>query len=288
MREGADRAPARDPIPAAGALVRTPTWWLATPAAGFVLGNLASLRLGHPYRWMIAGTLAGLAIAVLGPLALGWYRRLRIGRALRSTRRAGTVGFVEWHRRRGAADAPYLMIADSPSGPVLWCVPLLARPHLPTGVGTIRIHGGLRRGRWAVPFYADRPLWPVGPLRHRPLWASEQVLGPLPSPAPDVPRPSLRPDDLPADVRWLPVRLSLKRTAGQVAVVAHELYTGRVLDSGFLPKGINHGREPEQNGLYAHTEERSSLVYGPGWTAVAVLGEDGAHAVPVRPLGLAR
>lgn len=279
---------AREPVPGAAELVSTPSWWLVTPAAGFVLGNLAGAPLGHPYLGMVIGAAAGLVVALLGPYALGGYRRARIGAALRSTRRAGTVGFVEWRRQRGAPDAPYLMIAGSRGGPVQWCIPLLLRPHLPTGVDPIRVHGGLRRGRWAVPFHGDRPLWPVGPVRHRPLWTSERVLGPLPSVRPDIPRPVQRPDDLPADTRWLPVRLSLKHTAGQVAVVAYELYTGRVLDSGFLPRGIKHGRAPEQNGLYAQTPDRRSLLYGPGWTAVAVLGADGAHAVPVKPLGLAR
>ena len=282
-----DRPVARAPIPAASELVSTPVWWPVIPAAGFVLGNLVSVPLGHPYVWMAVGALAGLLAAWLGPLALGIYRRRRIRAALHSTRRAGTVGFVEWHRRRGTADAPFLMIADSRGGPVLWCVPLVLRPHLPSGVEPVRIHGGLRRGRWAVPFHADRPLWPVRPLRRRPLWTSEKVLGPLPGLAPDVPRPVQRSEDLPADTRWSPVRLSLKRTAGQVAVVAHELYTGRVLDSGFLPPGINQGRAAEQNGLFAQTRDRTSLLYGPGWTAVVVLGEDGAHAVPVRRLGLA-
>jgi hypothetical protein len=286
--EGAGGAPAREPLPSAGALVRTPGWWPVVPAVGFVLGNLASVPLGHPYLGMAGGALAGLAVALLGPPALGWYRRARIGAALRSTRRAGTVGFVEWHRRAGAGAGPYLMIADSPGGPVRWCIPLLARPHLPAAVGAIRIHGALRRGQWAVPRYADRALWPVGPIRHRPLWTSEVVLGPLPGLAPEVPRPAGPAQELPAGATWRPVRLSLKRTAGQVAVVAHELYTGRVLDSGFLPQGVNQGRALEQNGLYARTADRRSLLYGPGWNAVAVLGGDGARAVPVRRLGLAR
>jgi len=280
---------APEPLPAAGELVATPGWWPAIPAMGFVLGNLAGVPLDHPYLGMVAGAVTALALAWLGPLALGAYRRGRIVAALHSTRRSGTVGFVEWHRKRGSRDTPYLMVADSRGGPVLWCVPLLPRPHLPTGVDQISVHGGLRRRRWAVPFHLDRPLWPVGPVRRRPLWTSVQVLGPLPSVRPDVPRPHAgQPDGLAAVTQWLPVRLSLKRTAGQVAVVVYELYTGRVLDSGFLPDGINHGRAPEQNGLYAQTPDRTSLLYGPGWTAVAVLAEDGAHAVPVRQLGMAR
>ena len=279
---------ARSPLPGAGELVRTPAWWLATPGVGFVLGNLVSVRLGHPYVWMVVGAVAGLAVAWLGPLALGAYRRARIRSGLRSTRRAGPVAFVEWRRRRGAADAPYLMIAGSRGGPVLWCIPLLLRPHLPAGVMPVRIHGGLRRGAWAVPFHQDRPLWPVAPIRHRPLWTSDRVLGPLPSLAPEVPRLERQRPDLPADTVWMPVRLSFKRTSGRVAVVAYELYTGRVLDSGFLPSGIKQGRALEQNGLFAQTPDRRSLVYGPGWCAVAVLGDRGAHAVPVRRLGLTR
>jgi hypothetical protein len=117
------------------------------------------------------------------------------------------------------------------------------------------------------------------------------VLGPLPGGAPAAPRPR-RPDDspveLPGDAQWQPVRLSLKRTAGRVAVVASELRTGRVLESGFLPPGVGPGRAPEQNGLYAQTADRRTLLYGPGWAAVAVLDGDGARAIPVRPLGAAR
>lgn len=275
----------REPVPAAAELGGGNPVWLALPAAGCVLGNLAGAARQYPYAGMALGALAGLVLAWCGPLALGAYRVGRIGAALRSTRRAGTVAYVEWRRRRGSY-AAYLMVADSRGGPVRWCIPLLRRPHLPSGVDCVRVHGGLRPGRWAVPFCRDEPLWPAGPVRHRPLWTSTEMLGPLPSLAPPVPRLT---DPLAADARWLPVRLSLKRTANRVAVVAHELYTGRVLDSGFLPPGMRHGRASEQNGLYARAVapgDRRTLLYGPGWSAVAVLGGDGAHAIPVRPLRL--
>lgn len=276
------------PVPSASELVRAPRWWwFAMPALGGGLGALVALGLGHLYLWIGVGASFGLAGAWLIQRALGAYRQARIRAALEGTKLAGAVGFVEWHRRRGSPDVPYLMIADSRGGPVRWCIPLMQRSQQPTGVELVRLYGGLRRGRWAVPFHTDRAMWPVGPVRRRPLWTAEKVLGPLPSLAPDVPRPVRRPD-LPADTRWQPVRLSLKRTAGRVAVVAYELYTGRVLDSGFLPRGIDQGRSPEQNGLYAQMPDRRSMLYGPGWSAVAVLGENGAQAVPVRRLGLAR
>jgi len=232
---------------------------------------------------------AGVVLAWLLPLAVGRYRRTRIRSALRSTRRVGTFGYVEWHRGRGA-DLPYLMIADTRDGAVRWCVPLLRRSHLPVGLGPVRVHGGLRPGHWAVPLSGDRPLWPVGPVRHRPLWTSAKVLGPLPDVAPSVPRARVREEAAAlAELTWSPVRLSLKRTAGRVAVVAYELHTGRVLSSGFLPVGVGEGRAPEQNGLFAQCPQRNSFLYGPGWSAVAVLlSQSGALAIPVRRSGLAR
>jgi hypothetical protein len=288
MAQESPAAAIREPVPTAAELAGSHVAWLVLPAAGFVVGALAGgyLRMADGYLPMAAGALAGLALAWCGPLALGAYRAARIGSALRSTRRVGAVGSVEWHRRRGS-DAPYLMIADSRGGPVRCCVPLLRRPHLPHGVDSVRVHGTLRPGRWAVPFLAGRPLWPVGPVRHRPLWTSKEVLGPLPGPAPAAPR-RLDLKGLAADTQWRPVRLSLKHAGDRVAVVAYELRTGRVLESGFLPPGVGQGREPEQNGLYAQTPDRRTLLYGPGWAAIAVLGEDGAHAIPVRPRGMAR
>ncbi len=281
---------AREPIPSSSELVSIPAIWIVLPAVGFVAGNVAGDRYDQPMASTIAGAVAGMVLAGLLPLAVGRYRRRRIRFALRSTRRVGTFAYVEWHRRRGA-DRPYLMIADAREGPVRWCVPLLRRPHLPVGVCAVRMHGGLRLGRWSVALAAGRPLWPIGPVRHRPLWTSMKVLGPLPDVAPAIPRP--RGHDgaaaAMAELSWSPVRLSLKRTAGRVAVVAYELHTGRVLDSGFLPAGVGEGRAPEQNGLFAQCPQRNSFLYGPGWSAVAVLlSGSGAMAIPVRQSGLAR
>lgn len=287
-RRAAERPNAREPIPASSELVSIPAIWLVTPVLGFVAGNVVGAWRGDPVIWMTVGAVAGLLLAWLLPFALGRYRRRRIRAALRSTRRAGTVGYVEWHRRRGK-DLPYLMVADARAGPVRWCIPLLRRPHLPVGVDTIRVHGGLRPGRWAVALYDDRPLWPVGPVRHRPPWTSSRVLGRLPDVAPAIPRPRDEEGAALTQLTWSPVRLSLKRTAGRVAVVAYELHTGRVLDSGFLPAGVGEGRAPEQNGLFAQCPQRNTFLYGPGWEAVAVLlKQSGAMAIPVRQSGLAR
>ncbi|HEY0640640.1 MAG TPA: hypothetical protein VGD67_23670 [Pseudonocardiaceae bacterium] len=290
----------REPLPSAAELAGAAGGWLLVPVLGAVGGAFVGDRLGRLDVWTLAGALAGVLLVWLGSLLVGVFRRRRIRAALRAPRRAGAVAYVEWRRRRGR-ELPYLMVADSRDGPVRWCVPLLRRPHLPVGVDVVRVHGGLRPGRWVVPVHPDGPLWPAGRMRHRPLWTSERVLGALPGDAPMVPRPR-DPGALAAEpheeLRWQPVRLSLKRTADRVAVVAHELHTGRVLDSGFLPRGIGQGRAPEQNGLYARCGRRS-MVFGPGWRAVAVLGEDappapgtdgarGPRAIPVRPVGLAR
>jgi hypothetical protein len=288
-RATVDRPPSREPIPSASELVSVPVIWLVTPVTGIVAGNLLGTWHGeYQVWWMAGGAVVGVLLALLVPLLIGRYRARRIRSALRSTRRAGTVAYVEWHRRRGV-ERPYLMVADARDGPVRWCVPLLRRPHLPMGVDQVRVHGGLRPGRWSVPLYDDRPLWPVGPVRHRPRWTSTKVLGLLPDVTPILPRPRDPEGEALNELTWSPVRLSLKRTAGRVAVVAYELHTGRVLDSGFLPDGVGEGRAPEQNGLFARCPQRNTFLYGPGWDAVAVLlKQSGAMAIPVRQSGLAR
>lgn len=284
-RRAADDA-AAEAVPSRLELGHVPSAWLVTAAAVLVAGGLVGTWYAGSRIWAAGGAVAGLALVWLLPLVLGGHRRRRIRSALRSTRRSGTVACVQWHRRRGV-ELPYLMVADVRDGPVRWCLPLLRRPHLPVGVGPVRVHGGLRPGSWSVAFYGDRPLWPVGPVRHRPQWASARVHGRLPDVVPAVPRPVDEGSGL-SELTWSPVRLSLKHTGGRVAVVAYELHTGRVLDSGFLPAGVGEGRALEQNGLLARCPQRNTFLYGPGWSAVAVLlRQSGAMAIPVRPPGLA-
>lgn len=256
--------------------------WELIPLAGLTAGAWMGIQYGDLVMWLVFGYVAGLPVALLVALVVGARRKGNVRHALRSTRRSGALGFVEWRLRRSSAARPHLMVTDVAGGPVRWSVPLLVGQHYPQGLHPVRMYGGLRRGTWSVPFFGDEPLWPIGAVRDRPLWASEEALGPLPGPTPDQPRPQPQQAGVFSRLEWSPVRLSIKRTANQVAVVVHELYTGKVLESGVLPAGVGDGRDVELNGLFARCPVRGAFLFGVGWPSVAVLGTDSTYAIPVR------